>query len=692
MYGENKAIGKPEDVSISCVEGYTAVYEEDVAGRVTVPNVVVTETETGEKQKYNVVYKQDKTGLYIQYLMSASDEFISINISTANNDYDQYDDYETIDIKGYAKKAPEDLQIFTNSNKNTVKILYAKDVDPESDTADEWSDYSDDCFAEIQITDENGKELKYFVTYRQDTTKASVSKVEIKENAICYNYVSTYTNKIYEDGNYPNGAEFYPIYVVGDNRTLGDDYTIQLAKGAKLENEVLVGDADWKYQKSPVEFSYTSPSGEYCNVSAQPVKRFTVVSEDGEAERNYILYYAQDVSNALVQGVTAKDNSFARLNSYSYISTLELKNNGDSSESEKEEVRYLAIQGGKESYQEDLYELQFGEGTKVVDSMDVGDENWPYNYVSHAFSLYDEEDNYIGSEDVTPQKRIVVEASNGARVIYLVFYRQYKEDARVLDFTDEENTLYSTEISGYKTTMEKIVNVDEETGNSETEKEDVYPICVVGDNQTLGDTYGLELSQGAKIIATQEVGTENGVRYTSMERSQSYCVDQDSEYQSAMCKATKRVEVQGTSGGVRVYLIYYAQEKSGAQIKGIEDADNVVLYQQNQGSRYLCFDDTDEGKIFTEDYFVVGKNDTLGNGFTLQLPDGAKVVERMEKGGEEWPFSSEMTTRAYVYSTFLELELYGIVTVEAKNGAQRTYGIWYAKGSEADFPATSETE
>ena len=79
-------------------------------------------------------------------------------------------------------------------------------------------------------------------------------------------------------------------------------------------------------------------------------------------------------------------------------------------------------------------------------------------------------------------------------------------------------------------------------------------------------------------------------------------------------------------------------------------------------------------------YFIqlwneVGKNETLGSGFTLQLPDGAKVLDRMEKGGEEWPFSSEMTTSAYVYSTYMELELYGIVTVEGKNGAQRTYGI-----------------
>ena len=40
----------------------------------------------------------------------------------------------------------------------------------------------------------------------------------------------------------------------------------------------------------------------------------------------------------------------------------------------------------------------------------------------------------------------------------------------------------------------------------------------------------------------------------------------------------------------------------------------------------------------------------------------------------------------------MTFELSAIVTVEAKNGAQRTYGIWYAKGAAADFPTTSETE
>ena len=962
VYGENKTIGKPEEVSVSCVEGYTAVYKEAGEEDAGIPSIVVTETETGATQTYTVSYKQDRTGLYIKKVKSASRAFASISISTANSYYPSYgNDYETIRITGYTKEAPADLEIITYSSKNTVKVIYAKDVDPESEDAKVWADRSQNCFAEVQVTDKKGRELKYLVYYNQDTTRASVSKVEVSDNAICHNVVSTSTGYVYEEGNLQNRLDFYPIYLVGDKPALGDSYNIKLTKGAKIANEISVEDDNWKYEKTAREIGYTSASGYDGYIKCYPVKRFTVVSEDGEAEKQYIIYYGQDYSGAIVQDVTATDGSYVKMNADSTTRLVAMKNDGNNVETKYEQVRYLVLQGAKGTYQKDLYKLQFGEGTTIKESVSVEEESWPYtNSLSHSVSLYDEEENYCGSDSVTAQQRIVVEAPNGARVTYVIFYRQYKEDARVLGFKDEGNTLYRTEISSFKTTMDKIVETDEETGEQVTEKEEVYPIYIVGKNKTLGDTYKLELSKGAKIITTQEVGTEKGVNYTSdMEISRSYCIGENSESLSVVCKATKRVEVQGANGGVRVYLIsygqdysdtlvqdviatdgsfvkmnadsdtslvsikndgnnagiqsekvrylvlqgaketyqkdlykfkfgegteitesisvedenwpynsvsknvslydengnycgseavtaqqrivvkaqngasviyvicyrqykedarvdgfkdekntlyhteissykitmdkivgtdentgqqltekeevypiyivgddktlgdtyvlelakgakvvtsqavgtenginytsymernlnyqidedsatlpvtckavkrvevqganggvrvyliYYGQDRSGAVLNGIEDTENTYLYQKMNSYSYTSWYDNEQKKQLECDCFVVGENDALGNGFTSQMPEGTKVASQIVKDGDEWPFTTSKTTSTYVNNKYMSFELSSIVTVEAKNGAQKTYGIWYAKGEAKDFPTTSETE
>lgn len=965
VYGENKTIGKPEEVSVSCVEGYTAVYKETGEEDAGSPSIVVTETETGATQTYTVSYKQDRTGLYIKKVKSASRAFASISISTANSYYPSYgNDYETIRITGYTKEAPADLEIITYSSKNTVKVIYAKDVDPESEDAKVWADRSQNCFAEVQVTDKKGRELKYLVYYNQDTTRASVSKVEVSDNAICHNVVSTSTDYVYEEGNRQNRLDFYPIYLVGDKPALGDSYNIKLTKGAKIANEISVDDDNWKYEKTARGISYTSASGYYGDIKCYPVKRFTVVSEDGEAEKHYMIYYGQDYSGAIVKDVTATDGSFVKMNADSDTSLVAIKNDGNNAGTQYEEVRYLVLQGAKETYQKDLYKFKFGEGAEIIESVSVEEESWPYtNSLSHSVSLYDEEENYCGSDSVTAQQRIVVEAPNGARVTYVIFYRQYKEDARVLgfkdegntlyspeiisyshmsrlkkivgldeetgeevtedelvhqiyivgdnktlgdtyklelskgakiittqdvgtenginytsdmeisrsycigedseslsvvckatkrvevqganggvrvyliyygqdysdalvkevnatdgsyvkmkadtqtyslsikndgngwatkreqvrylvlhgaketyqkdlyqfkfgegatiqesvsvddekwpynsvpdveatlydendercgyeyvtaqerivveapngarvtyvifyrqykedarvlDFTDEENTLYCKGISSSKTTMYKIVETDEKTGKQVTEKDEVYPICIVGDNKVLGDTYALDLVKGARVITSQAVGTENGINYTSyMEKSQSYRIDKDSSYLSVTCKATKRVEVQGANGGVRVYLIYYGQDRSGAVLNGIEDAEKTYLYQQLYSNSNTYYDDNDNAILLEYSYYVVGENDTLGDAFTSQMPEGTKVASQIVKDGEEWPFTTSKTTSKYVNNTRMTFELSAIVTVEAKNGAQRTYGIWYAKGAAADFPTTSETE
>lgn len=962
VYGENKTIGKPEEVSVSCVEGYTAVYKEAGEEDAGSPSIVVTETETGATQTYTVSYKQDRTGLYIKKVKSASRAFASVSISTSNSYYGSYNNgYETIQITGFTKEAPVDLEIFTYSSKNTVKVIYAKDVDPESEDAKVWADRSQNCFAEVQVTDKKGRELKYLVYYNQDTTRASVSKVEVSDNAICHNVVSTSTDYVYEEGNRQNRLDFYPIYLVGDKPALGDSYNIKLTKGAKIANKISVDDDNWKYEKTARGISYTSASGYYGDIKCYPVKRFTVVSEDGEAEKQYIIYYGQDYSGAIVQDVTATDGSYVKMNADSTTRLVAMKNDGNNVETKYEQVRYLVLQGAKGTYQKDLYKLQFGEGTTIKESVSVEEESWPYtNSLSHSVSLYDEEENYCGSDSVTAQQRIVVEAPNGARVTYVIFYRQYKEDARVLGFKDEGNTLYRTEISSFKTTMDKIVETDEETGEQVTEKEEVYPIYIVGKNKTLGDTYKLELSKGAKIITTQEVGTEKGVNYTSdMEISRSYCIGENSESLSVVCKATKRVEVQGANGGVRVYLIsygqdysdtlvqdviatdgsfvkmnadsdtslvsikndgnnagiqsekvrylvlqgaketyqkdlykfkfgegteitesisvedenwpynsvsknvslydengnycgseavtaqqrivvkaqngasviyvicyrqykedarvdgfkdekntlyhteissykitmdkivgtdentgqqltekeevypiyivgddktlgdtyvlelakgakvvtsqavgtenginytsymernlnyqidedsatlpvtckavkrvevqganggvrvyliYYGQDRSGAVLNGIEDTENTYLYQKMNSYSYTSWYDNEQKKQLECDCFVVGENDALGNGFTSQMPEGTKVASQIVKDGDEWPFTTSKTTSIYVNNKYMSFELSSIVTVEAKNGAQRTYGIWYTKGVAKDFPTTSETE
>ena len=74
------------------------------------------------------------------------------------------------------------------------------------------------------------------------------------------------------------------------------------------------------------------------------------------------------------------------------------------------------------------------------------------------------------------------------------------------------------------------------------------------------------------------------------------------------------------------------------------------------------------------------------------MPEGTKVASQIVKDGDEWPFTTSKTTSTYVNNKYMSFELSSIVTVEAKNGAQKTYGIWYAKGEAKDFPTTSETE
>ena len=65
---------------------------------------------------------------------------------------------------------------------------------------------------------------------------------------------------------------------------------------------------------------------------------------------------------------------------------------------------------------------------------------------------------------------------------------------------------------------------------------------------------------------------------------------------------------------------------------------------------------------------VQGSNETLGNTYTLQMPEGTTEISRISNTQEDWKYQ-DTTVDEYTYESE--------VTIKATNGAERTYLIAY---------------
>ena len=143
------------------------------------------------------------------------------------------------------------------------------------------------------------------------------------------------------------------------------------------------------------------------------------------------------------------------------------------------------------------------------------------------------------------------------------------------------------------------------------ESESVYVIYVKGDNKELGSTYELSLPEGSQVAETIHKG-DDAWRYSSESDSYSYYDEEDRRI-SDTYYYTDRVVVKAKNGAERVYVIAYAQDQSGTEVKGIKDDKNSYVNTEISTSTktmYLNASDDPDAPGSERVYVIYVKGDT----------------------------------------------------------------------------------
>lgn len=320
------------------------------------------------------------------------------------------------------------------------------------------------------------------------------------------------------------------------------------------------------------------------------------------------------------------------------------------------------------------YQLTIPESSSIVEKVSVGEEGWNYGNYS-KYSYFEDENGANVYVYYLATDRVVIQAANGVKRVYVIAYAQDDRGVQVAGITDEYNQLNSS-IS----IAERPTTLTVTTEDGESEEKEVYVIGVVGGNKELGSTYELTIPEGSKIVSTNHSGTE-AWKYEEESTYVSY-VDALGNYKNEAAVYTDEVVIQAPNGAERTYLIAYLQDSSAAIISGIQDDnDETITLAMNDKvpteMNVIVKDENGAETVEKKEVYVLvmtGANESLGTEFSLEFPEGSTEVSRIYHTQEEWNYQETGMT-GYYGECIYECE----VVVRASNGAERTYLIAYAQ-------------
>lgn len=741
VYGENKEMGTNWTAEVSPGASYKVFDPDEYYGEDyddEKPETVMEVTNTnGAKQVYNIYYYEDTTDAEI------------VGIYDPDNMYTQYYEevnsygsrtYYTLYLQGMNSELGKNLQVHTKAGAS-AKVEYT--------TGSESWDY-ESSNAKITVTAANGKERIYYIVYGKSSSSCNIRGISSTENGLKKVYLDSEEEQyIYITGSEQElGADdslnikTNPGYTASYSSTVDDDYYDYDADAIITVTEEATGEQQIYYVSYKQDISglrirgITSAQSKIYSVdisnrlatasqTREKYYRIELIGEKSEcpqdlqaevpagatasvtyADENwsyapeyaakisvangtdtvmYLVAYQQDESGATIGEITDPANTYKYTVISNYSHRISLKPT-EEEENPTEEVYMIYVTGAKETLGT-AYQLGVPDNGRITSTIHKGEAGWNYISESTEHGYYDEEtgeDVYIVYNYVD---RVEVEASNGAKRIYLIAYAQDESGAVVSGIEDKENTYVNVRISRETSSMD--LNVPEGEENVPV-SEIVYLIYVTGNNESLGTGYQLTLPKGAEIASTIHKG-EAGWNYSDESENNSYYDDEEDNWISSTYYYADRITVKASNGAERIYLIAYAQDERGATVSGITDTGNEYVHTEISGTpETLALKTTEEEETaFEEVYmiYVTGNNESLGTGYQLTLPEGAEITSTVRKGETGWNYLSEAIGYGYddeednwISNTYYYADR---VTVKASNGAERIYVIAYASNTPA---------
>lgn len=668
-------------------------YENDVYITETyaIADRVVIQASNGAERVYVIAYVQDTSGTVISKVTDTENTYLEE--PRIENNYSSLELKEPVDEVSWEKV----YMIYVYGKNATLGTTYQLEI-PEGSVIEstvsegdaEWNYNSNpisytyyteengyvtrDYFASerVVVKASNGAERVYVIAYAADESGVTVKGITDANNSYSEQpIIATEKNNIaLKDAVDESGCEeAYLIYVYGESPELGNTYELEIPEGSEVSGVTHVGDEDWNYALEQVYQTYWDENNEYVGRYYTLTDRVVIKAANG-VERIYIIAYAHDSSKATVTKIEDTENAYVSEPTIS-DSTTNLQFSEEVDGVSEEDVYMIYVCGSNKELGSS-YQLTIPEGGSSVEKVSVGEEGWNYQTVTMSES-YEDENGDIISIDYIFTDRVVVQSTYGAKKIYVIAYAQDETGAVVSGFTDESNILsQEVEMPTYST------EVRIETGNTGNAYQEVYVIAVVGANEELGNTYQLALPEGAEIVSTTHVGDE-AWKYAVTSTYVTY-TDAFGNYANGEAIYTDEVLVRAANGAERTYLIAYFQDTSGTLPTNISDENNeglsiVTCYSEPSEMDMTALDET--GAEITESkevYLIVtrGANESLGNSYVLELPEGATEVSRIDKTQEEWKYQA---TNMLGYICESE------VVVRAANGAERTYLIVYEQAN-----------
>lgn len=210
------------------------------------------------------------------------------------------------------------------------------------------------------------------------------------------------------------------IYVVGVNKTLGTDYQLELPEGSRIVT-THKGEAGWNYIDESEDYGYYDEDTDKDIYAVYTYEERVEVEAKNGAKRIYLIAYAWDDRDAVVSGITDKENPYLQTEISTYTTYMSLETAEGDEEVLKYENVYMIYVKGNNKELGSSYELTLPEGSKFT-TVHKGEAGWRYSEESTERSDYDEESNYIGNSTYYYADRVAVKAANGAERIYLIAY------------------------------------------------------------------------------------------------------------------------------------------------------------------------------------------------------------------------------------------------------------------------------
>lgn len=670
-----------ENAVFQMPEGVTAeVIDEDGQEKLSVSLIGTAFTKT-----FYINYEQDDSGITISGIADKANNYVGTpKISTYSTslylqeevDGISYEDAYMIYVYGenaelgnsYELTIPEGSSIESTTRVGDEAWNY-NDIVRSYDYWDEDDNYISRNYTltdRVVVKAASGVTRVYVIAYAQDDSGTVVSGIVDAENDYVEKpEISKYTSNMYfaQEVDGVSYEEAYVIYVCGSNERLGTTYELTVPEGSSIESITHVGDESWNYSNTTINHGYWDENDNYISRNYTLTDRVIVKAANG-IERVYVIAYLQDDSGVVISNFTDAENSYiVKPKICGYSDNLYFREEIDGISYEK---AYMIYVYGNNTELGNTYQLTIPEGSTIVSTTHVGDESWNYSDDEVDYDYYDEDDNYI-SNTYTLTERVVVKAANGVERIYVIAYAQDESGVKVSGLKDKNN-IFSIEPNVMETFSVFSVNNGD---NTYTQKK-VYVIEVVGGNETLGNTYELELPEEAEIVSVSHAGDEGWI-YSTFECDIYYTNILGTE-SDGYAKYADEVIVRGKNGAERTYLIAYLQDDSGTVVQNVIDEENEGFTAEVETTPIdmeVTVED-ESGELTTETKQVYriwakGANETLGADYQLVLPEGSTEVSRMSNTDECWNYI-DMTG---------DSDVYGGITVQAANGAQRTYIIVY---------------